>query len=192
MLPTCCAGPPFSSAAAGDGQGRLSCSHNPSGASFPSATGGEGKRERRDFSLTQSNLCLGASHSPSCPPCPLACSTSTRMNQLNCVTQYLRRQSRPGTSAWPLVLTMARDINRDASCQRTMNPDMGSSSSLDLDILMASDGRGGHSVQLPVPVPVTPQQHDSQIFTCSPVVAQTTDICFAFDDNSGHTHGYRL
>ena len=87
--------------------GKLSCSHNPSGASFPSATGGEGKRERRDFSLTQSNLCLGASHSPSCPPCPLACSTSTRMNQLNCVTQYLRRQSRPRTSAWHLVLTMA-------------------------------------------------------------------------------------
>lgn len=48
------------------------------------------------------------------------------------------QQHRPWTSSGPLVATQATDINADPNCSRTSNPDKAFSSSMDLNITIAS------------------------------------------------------
>lgn len=55
--------------------------------------------------------------------------------------QCHRWQCRSGTSAWPLIVTWAWDINTDFSCHRPTDPDMTPGDSLGLDVPLASGSR---------------------------------------------------
>lgn len=56
--------------------------------------------------------------------------------------------------SWPCLVIWAWDINTDPSCHRTIDPDMATSSSMGLDVPVASGGSAGHSDQhYPSPLP---------------------------------------
>jgi hypothetical protein len=57
--------------------------------------------------------------------------------------QGCRHYNRPGTSAWPFMVTWSVDINLDLGCSRTLNPDMDLGHNLYPDTTTASGGSPG-------------------------------------------------
>lgn len=97
--------------------------------------------------------------------------------------QDFRRQPRPGTFAWPLMVTWTSDINTEPGFDRTISPDMAPGGSMGLHVPMTSGRSAGHSDQY------APQwQHGAQTSTWSHMVAQTVDFCMAFGGNLGHAN----
>lgn len=90
----------------------------------------------------------------------IGCCCWKEWGQLSVVLKHqhgFRHQPRHRTSAWPLVLTQASDINTDPGCKRTPDPDMATHGSISLDVIMASGGSSGHLDQH-----ILPWQHSPQ------------------------------
>lgn len=119
--------PTFPSAAAGIGQSQLSCIHVHR-ISFPTLPRLHllqgGRRTKRTFFF------------------PVPVTLQGQRGVELCITLRCqhgpKQQLRPRTSAWPLVVTLAMDIDVDPCCSRIMNPDMALDGSTCQDLTMAS------------------------------------------------------